>query len=157
LLGLRAVALLHLPIRHLALLQNLTFFLAAFGITLMAVHLGAWRSAYMHGISMVCLVHAAVIPSAWRRTLPLYLCIGLIFPMMMLLVAFVSPVQRADWFNAAAMAGFASNYVFVMASSVVATACGHAVWSAQQQVYRARRLGVIVFRLSLAGAWVRFG
>ncbi|HPD13387.1 MAG TPA: hypothetical protein PLE19_00455 [Planctomycetota bacterium] len=129
------------PLRVLRALERGAFFLAAFVIALMAIHLGGLRSAYMHGISLVCLVHAAVMPHPWRQSLVSFLPIGLIFPVVMGVAAAVSPSERAEWYSLESLAIFASHYVFVAASAVVGLASGHAVWTAQQQLYRARKLG----------------
>lgn len=130
-----------IPLATLQKQQRLSFFIAALGISLMGVHLGGLRSSYMHGISIVCLVHAAVIPAPWRRSLCLFVPIGLVFPAVMLLASAISPGERAEWFSLESLAVFASNYVFVISSTIVAMTSGHLVWAAQQQVYRARRLG----------------
>ncbi|HET9275591.1 MAG TPA: serine/threonine-protein kinase [Gemmatimonadales bacterium] len=129
------------PVDRLAYGQDLCFGASALGIALMAVHLGGIRSPYMHGISVVALVRAAVVPEAWRRSLHSYVRIGLAFPLVMGLGAVLSPLARAEWLTGAALTGFANNYVFVLASAFLGMVTGHTVWSAQQQVYRARRLG----------------
>jgi serine/threonine-protein kinase len=107
----------------------------------MAVHLGGIRSPYMHGVSIVALVRAAVVPDAWRRSLSSYVRIGLAFPLVMGASVVLSPLARAEWLTSAALTDFAGNYVFVLTSSVIGMITGNLVWSAQQQVYRARRLG----------------
>jgi len=130
-----------IPVERLTYAQDLCFGGAALGIALMAVHLGGIRSPYMHGISIVALVRAAVVPDPWRRSLPSYVRVGLAFPLVMGLGVVLSPVARAEWLTAAALTDFASNYIFVVASSFLGMMSAHTVWSAQQQVYRARRLG----------------
>ena len=130
-----------IPVERLTYAQDLCFGGAALGIALMAVHLGGIRSPYMHGISIVALVRAAVVPDPWRRSLPSYVRVGLAFPLVMGLGVILSPVARAEWLTAAALTDFASNYIFVVASSFLGMMSAHTVWSAQQQVYRARRLG----------------
>jgi len=130
-----------LSVRLLGYLVQLTFLLAAVGIALMAIHLGGLRSAYMHGISLVCLVYAAVRPGHWRRSLVTFLPVGLAFPIVMGAAALLSPSERAEWYSLKSLAIFAANYVFVAASSVIGMVCGHAVWTARQQLYRARKLG----------------
>ena len=60
-----------------------SFGAAALAIALMAIHLGGVRSPYMHGISIVALVWAALIPTHWRRGLPIFIHIGLVFPVVM--------------------------------------------------------------------------
>jgi serine/threonine-protein kinase len=137
----RACAQPAVPVERLSLAQDLCFGMAALGVALMAVHLGGIRSPYMHGLSVVALVRAALVPEAWRRSLTSYVRIGLAFPLVMGVGAVLSPEARAEWLTAAALTGFVSNYVFVLASSFLGMVTGHIVWSAQQQVYRARRLG----------------
>jgi serine/threonine-protein kinase len=128
-------------IRRLFYLLNVTYGLTALVIALMAVHLGGIRSPYMHGISIVALIRAAVIPGHWRRSLPTYVRIGLAFPLVMGAGAVISPIARAEWLTPESLTVFASNYVFVLASSVLGLISGHLVWTAQEQVYRARRVG----------------
>lgn len=120
---------------------NVAYGCAALGIALMAVHLGGIRSPYMHGISVVALVRAALVPAHWRRSLKTYGRIGAAFPLVMGLGALISPLARAEWLNRESLIVFASNYVFVVASSVLGLITGHAVWTAQEQLYRARRVG----------------
>ena len=122
-------------------LQNMCYAIAALTIALMAVHLGGIRSSYMHGISIVALVRATLVPSHWRRSLRTYLRIALAFPLVMGVGALVSPAARSDWLSATSLIVFASNYVFVVASSFIGLVTGHIVWSAHEQLYRARRLG----------------
>lgn len=129
------------PVERLSYGQDLSFGMAALGVSLMAFHLGGIRSPYMHGISVVALVRAALVPEPWRRSLPSFLRIGLAFPLVMGIGIVLSPAARADWLTAAALTDFVGNYVFVVASAFLGLITGHLVWSAQQQVYRARRLG----------------
>lgn len=128
-------------ITALALGQNVAFSAAAVGIALMAVWLGGVRSPYMHGISLVALVRAAVLPDRWRRALPNFAAIGMAFPAVMAAVAIASPTARADWLASDALVTFVSNYIFVLSSAVIGMVTSHLVWQAQQQVYRARRVG----------------
>lgn len=117
---------------------SLGYIAPAFTIALMAIHLGGIRSPYMHGISIVALVWAALVPTHWRRALPTFLSIGLAFPLVIGLGALLSPAARADWLTFDALTVFASNYLFVLASATLSVILGHMVWSAQQ---KARSLG----------------
>jgi serine/threonine-protein kinase len=117
---------------------RLSYVFPAFTISLMAIHVGGIRSPYMHGISIVALVWAALVPTHWRRALPALLGIGLAFPLVMAGGAAVSPTARAEWLDFDALTVFTSNYVFVVASSILSVILCHMVWSAQQQ---ARSLG----------------
>jgi len=120
---------------------NVSFGAAAIAIALMAVDLGGIRSPYMHGISIIALVRAALVPTSWRQALPTYLRIGLAFPLVMGLGAALSPVAREEWLRADALIVFATNYVFVVASSFLGLVSGHIVWRTQEQLFRARRVG----------------
>src|SRR5262245_41764688 len=90
---------------------TISFSVAAFTIALMAVHLGGIRSPYMHGISIVALVWAALIPTHWRRGLPTFIQIGLSFPLVMAIGALVAPSARAEWLTSDALIVFVSNFV----------------------------------------------
>jgi serine/threonine-protein kinase len=117
---------------------SLAYMAPAFTIALMAIPLGGIRSPYMHGISIVALVWAALVPTHWRRALPTFLSIGLAFPLVIGLGAVLSPAARVDWLTFDALTFFTSNYVFVVASATLSVILGHMVWSAQQE---ARSLG----------------
>ncbi|HEX9165050.1 MAG TPA: serine/threonine-protein kinase [Gemmatimonadales bacterium] len=129
------------PLRHIVWGQNLSYSLAALGVALMAVPLGGIRSPYMHGLSVVALVRATTVPEPWRRALPAYAAIALAFPLVMGTGAVLSPGARTDWLTAEALTVFVSNYVFVVSSALIGLVTGHVMWAAQEQVFRARRLG----------------
>jgi serine/threonine-protein kinase len=137
----RATRWRSVPIFRLVVAQNVAYALAAGVIALMAIHLGGVRSPYMHGVSIVALVRAAVIPESWRRAWPTFAAIGLVFPVVMGVGAAVSPDARAAWITADALTVFATNYVFVLASAFLGLFSGDVVWRAQEQLYRARRVG----------------
>src|SRR5512144_666052 len=127
-------------LNRLYLLQNLCYGSAALVIAIMAVNLGGIRSPYMHGISIVALVRAALVPTHWRRGLKTYARIALAFPLVMGAGAVISPAARDEWLRAESLIVFVSNYVFVLASSCLGLVSGHIVWSTQQQLFRARRI-----------------
>jgi serine/threonine-protein kinase len=130
-----------LSLRRLVLLQDATYVAAAVAIALMALELGGIRSPYMHGISIVALVRTALVPTHWRKGLSTYAGIALGFPIVMAIAAGVSPVAREEWLSSASLIVFASNYIFVITSSILGLITGHIVWSAQEQLYRARKVG----------------
>ena len=63
----------------------------------------------------------------------------------------MSPVYRTEWITTDALVAFVSNYIFVIASSFLGMVSGHVTWSAQEQLYQARRVGRVehlgVFRV----------
>jgi len=114
--------------------HSLTFIAAAALIAFMAIHLGGIRSSYMHGISVVALVWAVLMPIHWRRALPTFLGIGLAFPVVIAATAILSPAARAAWLTRDALVVFAANYVFVVASSILGVILCHVVWTARQEI-----------------------
>ena len=121
--------------------QNLCYGAAALAIAVMAVNLGGIRSPYMHGISIVALVRAALVPTDWHHARNTYGRIALAFPLVMGIGAAISPAARAEWLSRESLIVFASNYVFVIASSFLGLMTSHIVWRTQEQLYRARRIG----------------
>jgi serine/threonine-protein kinase len=95
----------------------------------------------MHGISIVLLVRAVVIPEAWRKALPIFAAIGLAFPVVMGTRLLLGGGAAGDAMTRDLLIGFVANYVFVIASAVIGLLSGHLAWAARQQLYRARRLG----------------
>jgi hypothetical protein len=130
-----------LELKRIVWLQDLTYVATAVVIALMAVQLGGIRSPYMHGISIVALVRTALVPTHWRKGVNTYTGIALAFPVVMAVGAAVSPAARHEWLSAASLIFFASHYVFVLTSSLLGLITTHIVWSAQEQLYRARRVG----------------
>jgi eukaryotic-like serine/threonine-protein kinase len=118
-----------------------SFAFMAFAISLMALNLGGLHSAYVHGVSIVLLVRAMLVPARFWRALPQAALIALTFPAVMLVAWALDPQRLASWGSAKALALFASHYVFVIGSMVVGSAASHLAWAAEQQIYRARRLG----------------
>jgi hypothetical protein len=129
------------PVGLLARCQNGSFILAATTIALMALPLGALQSPYMHGISIVLLVRAVVMPEPWHRALPVFIAIGLSFPAVMLAQVLISPQARTAALEGNNLVVFWANFVFVLASAAVGLMSGHSSWAARQQLFRARRLG----------------
>ena len=130
-----------MELKRLFWLQNMTYGTAALAIALMGVHLGGIRSPYMHGISIVALVRAALVPTNWLQGVSTYARIALAFPLVMAVGAVLSPAARVEWLSAESLIVFTSNYVFVLTSSVIGLITGHIVWRTQEQLYRARRVG----------------
>lgn len=129
------------PVRWLPRLQAGSFVVAAVTIALMAIPLGGALSPYMHGISIVALVRAAMLPASWRAAVPVFAAIGLSFPLVMVGWALVRSGGAALWPEVGRLSAFAGNYVFVISSSLIGLMTGHIVWTARQQLYRARRVG----------------
>jgi serine/threonine-protein kinase len=117
---------------------GLCFSVASFALALMAIPLGGILSPYMHGISLVALVWAALIPTHWRRGLPTLVQIAFAFPIVMAIGAAWSPAWRAAWLNRETLIMFGANYVSVLSAAALGGVLSHLVWKAQQQ---ARKMG----------------
>ena len=128
-------------VRRLVIAQNVSLALAAIAIALMAISLGGIRSPYMHGVSIIALVRAAVVPEPLRRAWPHFAFVGLVFPLVMGVGAALDPALGEAWLARESLIVFASNYVFVIASALLGLIGSNMVWRAQQQVYSARRIG----------------
>jgi eukaryotic-like serine/threonine-protein kinase len=128
-----------LPAVHAVHLGSYAFI--AFAISLMALDLGGLHSAYVHGVSIVVLVRAMLVPARFWRALPQAGLVALTFPAVMLGAWALDRQGLESWGTPTALAVFASHYIFVVGSTVVGSAASHLAWAAQQQVYRARRLG----------------
>jgi serine/threonine-protein kinase len=121
--------------------QALSFNVAALLIALMALDFGGPSSPYIHGESIVVLVHSTFLPKHWKRGLLALAPVGLLVVGVVLAACAVVPALRSQWLTGRAMLVFGSHFVFVVAAIVVAVTSGHVVWSVRKQVYEARRLG----------------
>lgn len=109
-------------------------------ISLMSLELGGLASRYVHGVSIVVMVRAIVVPARARVSLVWSLPIMLAYPIVHLCAGHVLGVEESV-FTTQRLAVFVSDYVFLVGSTVVSTASGHLIWGAEQQLYRARKLG----------------
>lgn len=109
-------------------------------ISLMSLELGGLASRYVHGVSIVVMVRAIVVPARARESIAWSLPIMLAFPVVHLVAGHLFGVAESV-FSTQRLQLFVSDYVFLVGSTVVGTASGHLIWSAEQQLYRARKLG----------------
>jgi eukaryotic-like serine/threonine-protein kinase len=129
------------PISLLHAAHVASYAFVAFAISVMALDLGGLHSAYAHGISIVVLVRAMLVPARFWRALLQAAIVALTFPVVLLVAWSLDRGGHSSWTTPTALALFASHYVFVAGSVVVGSAASHLAWTAQQQIYRARRLG----------------
>ena len=121
--------------------QIALFGIASVGIAFMALYHGGLNSPYAHGVSIVLLVNATLIPASWRRALVAGLACAAPFPLLMAVAATWNESVRAAWTHASSLTAFVESYLFVLATAAIGAFTSHAVWVAQRQVYEARRLG----------------
>jgi serine/threonine-protein kinase len=111
----------------------------ATSISLMALHIGGLNSAYLHGISIVIMNQAVLVPARWQRIVRVAAPCALSFPLVAGATLFLGDGAHGASRNE--IASFFANYTFVLGTVVVGAAAGHAVWAAKLQVYQSRRLG----------------
>jgi serine/threonine-protein kinase len=109
-------------------------------ISLMSLELGGLHSRYVHGVSIVVMVRAIVVPARAGRSLAWSLPVMLSFPCVHAIAGHLVGVTESA-FSPHRAAVFASDYVFLVGSTVVGSAAGHLIWTAEQQLFRARKLG----------------
>ncbi|WP_437671998.1 serine/threonine-protein kinase [Sorangium sp. So ce131] len=129
------------PLRRIAAARELVFLAAALFISMMALELGGIRSFYMDGLSIIMLVRCVVAPAPWWSALRSLALLALTYPLVIGAAAVFSASTRATLLDVSALAAVAGHYVFVLASAFLGGVSSHLVWSAQQQVYQARKLG----------------
>jgi hypothetical protein len=110
-------------------------------ISIMAIHFGGLTSVYMHGLSIAMLVLAVCLPSRGSLAMLRLAPVALMFPAVMGLAAPLVPEIASAWTDPHTMLVFGSNYAFVAAGMIVGAIASHMVWSAQHELYQARKLG----------------
>lgn len=108
-------------------------------ISLMSLELGGLHSRYVHGVSIVVMVRAIVVPARALRSIWWSLPIMLAFPFVHLVAWRLGVPESA--MSPHRLAVFVSDYVFLVGSTVVGAAAGHLIWTAEEQLFRTRRLG----------------
>jgi serine/threonine-protein kinase len=124
---------------HAAHLASYVFL--ALAISIMALDFGGPHSSYVHGISIVLVVRAMLVPTRFWRALAQAALPTLSFPLVMAMASGSNENGHGSWVTPDALSIFVSHYIFVVGSMVVASAASHLAWTAQQQIYRTRRLG----------------
>ncbi|MBS2020652.1 MAG: serine/threonine protein kinase [Deltaproteobacteria bacterium] len=141
--NLAAFAIIRRPrasLRQARIAHGAMYFAMGLLISLMSLELGGLGSRYVHGVSIVVMVRAIVVPARARVSLAWSLPIMLVFPIVHAVAGHGFGVSESA-FTTHRLELFVSDYVFLVGSTVVGTASGHLIWSAEQQLYRARKLG----------------
>jgi eukaryotic-like serine/threonine-protein kinase len=110
-------------------------------ISVMALEFGDLTWNYMHGLSLVMLVDATILPMHFLRSLRMTIPVSLSFPVIMGVGAMFDEALAAQWTSPRTLVIFGCNYTFVLATAILVSAASHGLWSARQQVYQARKLG----------------
>ncbi|MBI5479125.1 MAG: serine/threonine protein kinase [Deltaproteobacteria bacterium] len=121
-----------------------SFCLYGFGtflIAMMALRYHGLNSPYLQGVSIVVIMASMAVPARWQPALRLNLAVAGVFPLVMVCAAPFLPAVRAMWRSPPALARFAQDFVFVVATAITGAILSHLVWTARRQVFEARRLG----------------
>ncbi len=127
--------------RRVLLLQFVFFGAGSAGIGVMALYCGGIESHYVHGVSIVILVHAAMVPTPWRRGFVNLLLDAAPYPLVIFGASLFDPASRASILAPGHLANFGLDFTFVLATVIMGGLSGHFVWVARRQVYEARKLG----------------
>jgi serine/threonine-protein kinase len=93
------------------------------------------------GIVTILLCHSVIVTDHWRRAL---LPIGLaaaIHPVVLGVLALLSPRIGAQFLDATLLGIFVLNQLFIFSAAVLTVIGGHAVWALRRKVYESRALG----------------
>jgi serine/threonine-protein kinase len=123
------------------LLQFLFFGSGSAAIGFMALYCGGANSHYVHGVSIVLLVHAAMIPMPWRRAIGSLLFDAAPYPIVILIASFFDRSVHDSLHSREQLAYFGLDFTFVLATAIMGSLSSHFVWVARRQVYEARKLG----------------
>src|SRR5262249_40243980 len=121
--------------------ELLIFGVASVALCMMALPYGGLNSRYIHGLSLALLVRSGAVPGRWQRAFAVALIIALSFPLVLGIAAAFDAQIAAQWRTTSAVAWFAHDYLFVLATGFLGAIASHMVWRARQQVFEARRLG----------------
>jgi eukaryotic-like serine/threonine-protein kinase len=102
-----------------------SYVFVALAISFMALDFGGLHSAYVHGVSIVLLVRAMLVPARFWRALRQASLVALTFPAVMLGAWALDRQGLSSWGTSTALAVFASHYIFVVGSTVVGSAASH--------------------------------
>ncbi len=123
------------------LYQFVFFGSASAGIGVMALYCGGLSSHYVHGVSIVLLVQAAMVPAPWRRAMAGLLLDAAPYPAVVLAAAGFEARARGVQPSHEALAYFGLDFTFVLATAIMGSIASTVLWSARRQVYEARKLG----------------
>lgn len=127
--------------RQLDAAHVLTVCLTGGLISAMALEFGDLTWNYMHGLSLVVLIDAMIVPMPFTRSLRAAIPVALSFPIAMGIGALFEGALAAQWGSPQTLVLLGCNYVFVVATVIISSVASHGIWQARQQVYQARKLG----------------
>jgi serine/threonine-protein kinase len=128
-------------LRRTTAYELITFQSTSLLISIMAVEYGGLNSPYIHGVTVVVVVHAFTMTSRWTRALPMVSLTALSFPAVMLVGAGFRPLVAKQWAELRSAAEFVQDFLFVYSVVMVGSIISHQLWAARRQVYEARKIG----------------
>jgi serine/threonine-protein kinase len=117
------------------------FPVTSFSLMLIATHMGGFASPYVTAVFVVIMGEAIAIPLPWRKGVVLAGTAAFVYPVGLLVAAFVHDGLRAQLGNMAAMFTFATYSAVLLAGAIVVVWGGHVMWSLRQSVFESRKLG----------------
>jgi hypothetical protein len=108
-------------------------------IALFALQLGGLRSEYVHGLSIVFVIQAALVPVRWqlslRTTVPVLIAYLAIVP------GWAALRHAPELSDPSTLASFVASFLLVVSLGAIAAIASHGMWRLRRQVYEARKLG----------------
>jgi serine/threonine-protein kinase len=102
---------------------------------------GGLESRYSSALLLVMMVRVSTIAEPWSRGFPVYLGLGLAFPLFMLGISHFDPYIAAQFVERGPLTTFGMQCALILTGAGVGTSCGHAVWRARREVYESQSLG----------------
>ncbi|MFZ5439288.1 MAG: serine/threonine-protein kinase [Myxococcota bacterium] len=129
------------PYRVVLGVHALAIGLIGAGLGVMAGDFGGLNSPYLMGQALVILIRSGAVPERFSVALGFGL-VSFVMHFVALLVRFlVMPEAHAWWLSPESLDLFVANFLLTLAVVVSGAAISHVTWTAQQQIYEARRLG----------------
>lgn len=108
-------------------------------LSLFAVQLGGLRSEHLHGLSVIFIIQAAVVPVRWQ--LSLRTTVPVLLTYLVVQLGWAAYQGAPELQDARVMASLTASFLFVSSLGAIAAIASHAMWQARRQIYEARKLG----------------
>ena len=133
-----------LPIHSIRTVYRLatTVLVAGAGVlALTCIHYRGFASPYAHGISLLIVGEAMLIPKYWTRGLLHTILTASMFLLVLSCAAFYVPAMAAQLTDPSALAELAGSISFIVATSLFAVIGAHVSWALRRQVFASRSVG----------------
>jgi len=127
--------------RTARIMHPIGLMLVAVGLTGMAAETGGPSSLYVQGLAVVAMVRTGTVPAPARDSLLHGGAIALVYPVIFTVLFALDPAGHAAWLTRQELGLAIAQYALVVAAIACGCLAAHASWTAQMQLYEARKLG----------------